>query len=105
VVGGALGLFGGGALGVRSANGCTDEFCALGPALLGAGLGESIGLAVGVHIGSRGRANPLETSLMNMGILAAGLLVAAAAPSGLQEATLVLIPVTQLGLTLLMEDH
>jgi hypothetical protein len=42
---------------------------------------------------------------MNMGVVAAGLLITAAVPGPFQGVSLVLIPMTQVGLTLLMEDH
>ena len=56
IIGGALGV-GVGAVagtlaGVAIASGCHDEYCALGSAALGFVIGESVGVAIGAHLGS-----------------------------------------------------
>lgn len=107
IVGGLLGGAVGGVAGygaailiVRSKR-CSgnDEFCGLGDALLSIVVGESIGLAVGAHYGSRGRGSLVGASLASAGVGVAGsvLAVLSGGPA------LVLVPVAQLATVLLLE--
>lgn len=75
----------------------------MGPALLGFGLGESIGLAIGTHLGASGRGNVAGTAISSFGILVGGLVVAGSAPHGTPAVAIVLIPAAQLALALAME--
>ena len=107
IIGGVIGGVGGALLGtqigVSTASGCQGELCQLGPAVLGFGLGESIGLAIGTHLGAGGRGNVAMTALTSLGTLAGGLVVAAAAPRGTPAVAVTLIPIAQLAVALLME--
>jgi hypothetical protein len=103
LVGGAGGALAGTMIGAQSAAGCHGELCQLGPALLGFGLGESIGVAVGAHLGARGRGNVAMTAISSVGILVGGLVVAGAAPRGTPAIALALIPAAQLAMALAME--
>jgi hypothetical protein len=103
VLGGVGGAFLGTVIGASSASGCQGEYCAFGPALLGFGLGEAIGLAAGTHLGARGSGNVALSALTSVGILVGGLLVAAAAPPGTPAIGLTLIPAAQLAAALAME--
>ena len=105
VIGGLLGGVGGALAGtmiaVQSSSGCKAEYCQLGPALLGFGLGESIGLAVGTHLGARGRGDVALSALTSMGIMVGGVLVSVAVGEG--RMALPLIPLAQLAAALSME--
>ena len=107
IVGGLLGAAGGAfvgtMVGASSASGCRGEYCAWGPALLGFGLGESIGLALGAHLGARGRGNVAMTAISSVGILVGGLVVAGAVPRGTPGVAITLIPAAQLAMALAME--
>jgi hypothetical protein len=80
VMGGVAGAVVGVAIASRTTMNCHGEFCGFGEALLGFGLGESIGLAVGAHVGSRSprHENIFLTSLSSVGILVGGVLGAVA---------------------------
>ena len=101
LLGGAGGAFAGTMIGAYSAAGCQGEYCQFGPALLGFGLGESIGLAVGAHLGARGRGDVTLSALTSVGIMVGGVLVSAAVGEGM--ITLPLVPLVQLAATLAME--
>ncbi|MDQ6633519.1 MAG: hypothetical protein M3Z10_02050 [Gemmatimonadota bacterium] len=101
LVGGAGGALAGTMIGAQAAAGCHGELCQLGPALLGFGLGESIGLAVGTHFGARGRGDVALSALTSVGIMVGGVLLSAAAGEGM--ITLPLVPFAQLAAALAME--
>jgi hypothetical protein len=101
LVGGAGGALAGTMIGAYSASGCYGELCQLGPALLGFGLGESIGLAVGTHFGAHGRGDVALSALTSVGIMVGGVLLSAAAGDG--RITLPLVPFAQLAAALAME--
>jgi hypothetical protein len=103
VLGGVGGAFVGTMIGVTSAEGCQEEYCALGPALIGFGMGEAIGLAVGTHLGARGCGNVAATAISSVGILIGGLVVAIAAPRGTPAIALALVPAAQLAVALALE--
>jgi hypothetical protein len=103
LIGAAGGAFVGAMVGASSASGCHGEYCAWGPALIGFGLGESIGLAIGTHLGASGRGNVAGTAISSFGILVGGLVVAGAAPRGTPAVAIALIPAAQLAVALAME--
>lgn len=92
LLGGIVGTFAGGYIGALSAAGCHGEFCGLGSALTGAGIGESIGVALGTHFGSGSRRheNIMLTSLTSAGILVGGTLLGVA----MNRAGVVMLPLT-----------
>jgi hypothetical protein len=97
IVGGSAGLFGGLLAGVAldHTHTCMGEDCSLGQALVGAAVGETIGLAVGAHIGSASRGNLALAVLTSAGISAAGIL-ALRHPGRAAPAIMITIPVLQL---------
>jgi hypothetical protein len=112
IIGGAVGGVAGALVGVaiasRTSQGCQGEYCGLGEALLGFGLGESIGLAVGAHLGSgSGRhENIFLTSLSSVGILIGGVLGAVALDrTGGAGIMIPLTPAFQLAAALAIESH
>ena len=114
VLGGALGGVGGTLLGLaiarQTSQGCHDDYCGLGPALLGAALGETIGIAVGAHVGSgaTGSEKVVQTTLASLGILIGGAFAGAGLASlhgGFGEIMLPLTPVLQLAAAVLIESR
>jgi hypothetical protein len=110
IVGGVIGGVAGALIGVgiaeHSTRGCHGELCGLGEALLGFSLGESLGLAVGAHVGSGSRRpeNLAVTSMTSVGILVGGALVAAAlSPVGASAIMLPLTPALQLAAAVAIE--
>jgi hypothetical protein len=103
VLGGVGGAFVGTMVGAASASGCRGEYCAFGAALVGFGIGEAVGLAVGTHLGARGRGNVAATALSSVGMLIGGLVVAATAPRGTPPIALTLVPAAQLAVALALE--
>jgi hypothetical protein len=107
-VGGAVGALVGIGIASRTNRSCTGEFCGLGEGLVGFGLGESIGLAVGAHLGSRSpRAeNVVFSSVASVGILVGGVLAAVALER--VDGGVIMIPLTpafQLAAALAIESH
>lgn len=104
--GGALGAVVGTLAGAATAEGCHGEFCGFENAAIGLVLGESLGLAVGAHLGS-GSADHgkiMMTTLTSAAILVGGTLAGA----GMQQAGVVMIPLTpalQLAATWSIESH
>lgn len=81
LLGGAVGLFGGGAVG--AAVGCTDhnpddDLCTLGGIVIGGALGEALLLPSGVFAADRAQGNLILDVLTSAGIAAAGLVGAVA---------------------------
>ena len=114
VFGGVLGGVGGTLLGLaiarQTSKGCHGELCGLGEALLSATLGETIGLAVGAHLGSgaTGSEKVLQTTLSSLGILIGGVFAGAGLSGlngGLGEIMLPLTPVLQLAAAVLIESR
>jgi hypothetical protein len=112
IIGGAVGGVAGALLGVaiaaQASRGCQGEFCGLGEGIIGFGLGESIGLAVGAHIGSRSprHENIFLTSLSSVGILVGGVLGAVALDrAGGAGIMIPLTPALQLAAALAIESH
>jgi hypothetical protein len=111
LVGGALGMVGGFALGVMASDDCGGgEDCGLAGGVIGALIGESVGLAIGAHIGARSTQHDkmLLTSLASAGIAAGGAL----AGVGLSEIGgnlgLIMVPLTpvlQLAAVMALEAH
>ena len=93
VVGAVVGL----GIGAEAARGCHGEFCELGPAVLGFALGESLGIGLGTHLGSRSAKHDhiLLTTLSSMVILVSGALIASSTPQG--DVMLPLTPILQIG--------
>jgi hypothetical protein len=104
VVGGTAGLFGGMLAGVMLAHTgqCMGEDCSLGSALVGAGVGEVIGLAAGAHVGSARRGNLGLAVLASAAMGATGILAANYAPRS-AGGIVVAIPLLQLGAVLALE--
>jgi hypothetical protein len=106
-IGGAVvGAFAGVAIGAGSAEGCHGEDCGLVQAVLGFALGESLGLAVGTHLGSRSteHSNIILTTLTSTAILVGGTFIGA----GMQQAGVVMVPLTpvmQLAAAWAIESH
>jgi hypothetical protein len=103
-VGGSAGLFGGLLAGAMLAHTgtCAGEDCSLGAALVGAGVGEVLGLATGAHIGSAGRGNLALAILASTAIGAAGIYAAGQA-GGSAPGVVLAIPVMQLAAVLVIE--
>jgi hypothetical protein len=101
----------GGLIGYEIANtdSCSgDSFCGLGAFLLGAAIGGSSGLVVGMHLGNNRRGNFPLAWLTSLGIWGAGIGIVFAmddgvASSGGQHVVWVAIPVAQFAFTLLVE--
>ena len=84
-----------------------DAFCGFGAFLVGAAIGGSSGLAVGMHLGNNRRGNfPLDW-LTSVGLWGVGIGIVLAMDDGVssggQGAVLIAIPVTQFALTLAVE--
>jgi hypothetical protein len=92
VLGGAIGAFAGMAIGAATAEGCHGEFCGLTNVVLGLAIGESLGVGVGSHAGSRSRhhANIVLTTVTSAAILVAGTMAGVA----MQQGGAVMIPLT-----------
>jgi hypothetical protein len=104
IAGGSAGFLGGMLLGASeiSRRNCTGEDCGLANAIIGSVIGESVGLAVGGHYGSRGRGNLAIQMLTSTAIGAAGLYSALYA-EGAAPIILGAVPVVQLLAVLAME--
>jgi hypothetical protein len=106
VAGGVAGAYVGLEIAANATRNCRGEFCGFGEALLGLGLGESIGLAVGAHVGSRSdrHENIFITSLASAGILVAGTYAGVMlGPAG--EIMVPLTPMLQLAAAVAIESH
>lgn len=87
---------------------CSGEACGLAAAGLGFLVGESIGVAVGTHIGAGGKGNLLLETVVTTAITAAGVAVMAGYHNSSSSAipiTLVLVPLAQLAAVLAIEAH
>jgi hypothetical protein len=104
ILGGGAGFVGGMFAGASdlSRRNCTGEDCGLANAILGSMIGESVGLAVGAHYGSRGRGNLAIQLLTSTAIGAAGLYGAWYA-EGAAPLFIGVTPVFQLAAVLAME--
>lgn len=95
VLGGMVGLVAGGYAGFRveTAGGCRpyDDFCGFGGAIVGAALGESIGMGTGVWLGG-GRRGSGGAIFASLGLGVVGVLGAAATGGAL----LPVVPIAQL---------
>lgn len=92
-IGGAVaGALLGTAIGAGTAQGCHGEFCGLAEAALGFAMGESLGLAVGTHLGSGSRehGNIVLTTLTSAVILVGGTMLGASAG----RAGVIMVPLT-----------
>ncbi|HSK20524.1 MAG TPA: hypothetical protein VK912_15325 [Longimicrobiales bacterium] len=85
LIGGALGLLLGGALGygleTRLSENCYD-LCGLGGALIGGGIGESLGMAFGVHAGNRQRGSYAAAVVGPIGVLVGTMVLVSAVDAG-----------------------
>lgn len=92
---GAVGMFGGGYLGyqIETAGGCGDAFfCGLAGAILGGLIGESVGMATGIHLAGGSRNSFAGDLGVALGIAALGT-IAAPVTYGI---SLLAVPVVQL---------
>jgi hypothetical protein len=96
---GLVGAVGGSLVGAATASGCKGEYCALGPVALGLAIGESVGVALGTHLGSGGHGGVGTAMLVSTAIGITGVF-AAAASGGI---ALPLVPVVQIATVLAME--
>ena len=106
VTGGVVGTFVGLLAGGAASQGCHGDMCQFGPILLGAAIGESIGLAAGAHVGSRSsnHGHVLTSAVASAGIAVAGTFVGA----GLASVSGLMVPLTpalQLAAALAIESH
>jgi len=105
VLGGGLGLLLGGVAGaaIAEVRGCTSFACGLGYPLLGAAVGETVGLSSGVYLGTERRGSYLLTLL---GGLATTVVVVGVGGnlvgSDADPLTLAAVPVLQLAITILI---
>jgi len=102
LVGAALGL----AIGAGSAEGCHGDMCGLGNVVLGLAIGESLGVGIGSHLGSRSphHGNVVLTTLTSAAILVGGTMLGAA----MQQGGAIMIPLTpamQLAAAWAIESH
>ncbi len=106
LVGGAAGFFGGALAGSRieESTGCGFglEDCGLFGGFLGAFVGETLLLPLGVHIANGGRGNLAESYLAAVLIAGAGLGLSAASD---RVEPMLLVPVAQLVTSILIERH
>lgn len=92
---GAAGFFGGGYLGAILADRSSDlEFAALTGFAVGAVIGETIGLPLGVHLANKGRGEYAPSLLVSAGIAAVGLALASSGDDHLEY--LIPVPIIQL---------
>jgi hypothetical protein len=110
LVGGAAGGVAGALIGLAIASrthmDCHVDYCGLAEGALGLGLGESIGLALGAHLGSRSThsAHIVTTALSSVVIAAGGTFAALM----LGEGGVIMVPFTpalQLAVALVVESH
>ena len=73
---GTAGFFGGVWIGAEINRNCTGEFCELGGAAIGGMVGETLGLAIGAHLGNRHRGNIGLDLLTSAGVAAGGIAIA-----------------------------
>ena len=99
VLGGTLGGVAGIGIGVAAARDCTGDYCGLVEVGLGLIVGESVGLAVGAHLGSKGRANPVAVTLASLAVGVAGTVLGAHVGGW----PILLVPVAQLATVLSLE--
>ncbi len=104
IAGGATGLLLGmyGGVAIAEGGNCRGEECGLLGAILGLTVGESLGMAVGTHFGSRGHGNLALAALTSTAIGVAGLYACAGA-EGAAPVILSAVPVIQLAVLLAME--
>ena len=103
-VGGAVGFFGGGAIGlgvgqIVARPGCID-YCGLGPAIFGALAGEALGVAGGVHLANRSRGS------FGLDVLASAVVpatLAAVLTDRVHDKFLIVIPAAQLAVVVVTE--
>lgn len=100
VLGGTLGFFAGGLIGANAAD-SDEELAALGGFVLGATIGETIVMPLGVHIGNKGRRNLLADLLTSVGVVATGIVLANMTDG--HGAVLPLTVVLQIGATVAVE--
>ena len=93
ILGGAIGFFGGGAIGAASCDWSTREASCIAPTLVTAAIGESILLPLFVHLANRRRGKLTSALLASVSITAAS--VGATVETG-QPVILIPIPVLQL---------
>lgn len=114
LVGGVLGALIGGVagmyIGAAIRDGCHGDFCALEGAVLGIGIAEPLGLAVGAHLGSGSTRHEriLLTAATSAGILVGGTLLGVAAGQVAGPVALVmlpLIPALQVAAAVAIERH
>lgn len=103
VLGGTAGLFGGAIIGGRLGGGnsiCYDDPCGLEEALLGAVIGETVLLPLGVHLANHSRGNYGYSLLGALAVGAAGIGLAGATDSA---ELLLAIPIGQIISSVLIE--
>jgi hypothetical protein len=101
-MGGLTGLMAGGFLGARIelAGGCSGEWCGFSGALLGAAIGSSIMIPVGVHLANDGRGDLSQSVAVSGFALAGGVALALLTQ---EEKPLLLIPLAQIIGSIAME--
>lgn len=94
VLGGLIGGVAGMYLGAAIRDGCQGDFCGLEGAVLGIGIAEPLGLAIGAHLGSGSTRHEriLLTAATSAAILVGGTLLGAAAGQAAGPVALVMIP-------------
>ncbi len=106
ILAGAIGFFGGAALGlaIEQGVGCdnTNEMCGLGGLILGAAIGEVLFMPVGIHLGNKRGGNFFLDTLSSIAVGAAGL-GASALSKGSIGPFLVVTPIIQIGITTIVE--
>jgi hypothetical protein len=110
VAGGVVGTLAGILAGSSMSEGCRGETCQLVPVVLGAVIGESVGLATGAHIGSRSSSHGhiVASAFASAGIVIAGAFVGAGLSGVAGPLGMVMVPVTpalQLATALAIESH
>ena len=102
ILGGAVGFFGGGMLGVASAENCSDcGFGSIGRFLLGASIGEALVLPLGVHYGNKRRGKLGFVFLTSLAMAGGGLMIMDRLNA--DESWFLLVPVLQIGATVAVE--
>jgi hypothetical protein len=107
LMGGGIGFVGGIYAGYGIEHALSDcegeELCGLGGALLGAVLGEAIGLPMGVHLANGSVGNYGQQALASMGIAAVGALVGFGLGGPVAPVILVAVPIVQLAISISIE--
>lgn len=104
---GAAGLLVGGLVGLGIASNCQGSYCQIPPILLGAEAGGAFGVALGAHLGNRGRGSLGLDCLVSAGVWGVGIVTLALSGGWEPPGTTIVavaIPIAQVAATVLTEQ-